>query len=173
MRLHGIMAAYESPPHLRAALERARRAGYTCVDAYAPFPVPGLEGGLPGRGSPIPWIVLAAGLAGAAGAFGLQAYAAFDYPLNVGGRPRFSWPAYIPITFELTVLCAALAGLLAFFVIARFPRLDHPVFSDPRFRRASQDRFFVCIRADDPRYAADHARGVLAAGAESVGEVRT
>ena len=116
--------------------------------------------------------MLLAGAAGASGGFFMQWFAARDYPLNVGGRPLNSWPAFIPITFELTVLTAALAGVIAFFWLAGFPRLHHPVFSDPRFKRASQDRFFICIRADDPLYGSDIVRRTLAdAQAESVAEV--
>jgi hypothetical protein len=105
-------------------------------------------------------------------AFFLQSYAAHDYPLNVGGRPINSWPSFVPITFELTVLGAALSGLFTFFWLAGFPRLDHPVFGDPRFIRASSDRFFLCIRADDPLFAAtDPQRFLAGLDPESVAEV--
>jgi hypothetical protein len=116
--------------------------------------------------------MLCAGIAGASGGFFLQWFAAHDYPLNVGGRPLASWPAFVPITFELTVLTAALVGVVAFFFLTGLPRLHHPVFTDPRFQRASQDRFFLCIRSDDPLYATDVVRRTLvAAQAESIAEV--
>ena len=116
--------------------------------------------------------MLLAGIAGASGGFFLQWFAARDYPLNVGGRPLNSWPAFIPITFELTVLTSALVGVLAFLWLAGFPRLHHPVFADPRFKRASQDRFFICLRADDPLYANEGVRRALAdAQPESITEV--
>lgn len=118
------------------------------------------------------WIMLLAGIAGAGGGFFLQWYAARDYPLNVGGRPLNSWPAFVPITFELTVLTAALVGVLTLLCLAGLPRLHHPVFADPRFKRASQDRFFICIRADDPLYANEDVRRTLAAShPESIAEV--
>jgi hypothetical protein len=102
-----------------------------------------------------------AGALGGSGAFFMQWYACRDYPLDVGGRPINSWPSYIPITFELTVLTAALAGAASLLWLAGLPRLDYPVFSDARFRRASQDRFFICIRSDDPRYSEAPAKGAF------------
>jgi hypothetical protein len=167
---HGLLAAFDSEESFRRALRSLRDAGCVLLDAYTPYPV---ESGVPPwAATPIGWIMLLAGAAGASGGFFMQWFAARDYPLNVGGRPLNSWPAFIPITFELTVLTAALAGVIAFFWLAGFPRLHHPVFSDPRFKRASQDRFFICIRADDPLYGSDIVRRTLAdAQAESVAEV--
>jgi hypothetical protein len=167
---HGLLAAFASEESFHAALRALREAGCVRVDAYTPYPVE--AGLLPRTATPIGWIMLAAGAAGLGGGFFLQWYAARDYPLNVGGRPINSWPAFIPITFELTVLTAALVGVFALFCLAGLPRLDHPVFSDPRFKRASRDRFFICLRADDPLYASEDARRALAAARpESIAEV--
>jgi hypothetical protein len=168
--VYGLLAEFATEVSFRAALGNLRAAGCVQLEAYTPYPVePGV---LPGAKTPMAWIMLLAGATGASGGFFLQWFAARDYPLNVGGRPLASWPAFIPITFELTVLTAALTGVLAFFCLAGLPRLHHPVFSDPRFKRASQDRFFICLRAGDPLYVHDHVRRVLTnSGPESVAEV--
>jgi hypothetical protein len=167
---HGLLVAFTSEKSFRTAFHNLREAGCRGLEAYTPYAVePGV---LPGARTPIAWIMLLAGIAGASGGFFLQWFAARDYPVNVGGRPLNSWPAFIPITFELTVLTAALVGVLAFFCLAGLPRLHHPVFADPRFKRASQDRFFICIRADDPLYASESLRRVLTeARPESIAEV--
>ncbi|HZP60268.1 MAG TPA: DUF3341 domain-containing protein [Opitutaceae bacterium] len=159
--IHGLAAAFTGPEELLTALRRVRRAGYTRVEAYTPFPLEELEELLPGRPSPIPWIMFAAGVIGASGGYFMEWYAAHDYPINVGGRPLHSWPAFVPVTFELMVLTAALVGVMAFFCIARFPRLHHPMFSAAHFSRASQDRFFLCIRAGDPQFDPAATRAFL------------
>ena len=169
--IHGLLAAFATEKSFGHALRELREAGCVRLEAYTPYPVE-LEG-LPETTTPIAWIMLLAGVIGASGGFFLQWFAARDYPLNVGGRPLNSWPAFIPVTFELTVLTAALVGVFAFFCLAGFPRLHHPVFSDPRFKRASQDRFFICLRADDPLYTNEKIRRTLTeAQPESVVEVR-
>jgi len=168
--IHGLLVAFTSEKSFRTAFHHLRETGCTRLEAYTPYAVePGV---LPGATTPMASIMLRAGVIGAGGGFYLQWFAAHDYPLNVGGRPLNSWPAFIPITFELTVLTAALVGVLAFFCLARLPRLHHPVFADPRFRRASQDRFFICVRADDPLYASERVRRILTeAQPESSAEV--
>ncbi len=170
--VYGVMAEFTSEEEYLGALKRVRATGYRRLDTFTPYRVEGEDELRTEPPSPIPWIMFSAGLLGGAGAFFLQWYACRDYPLNVGGRPIFSWPSYIPITFELTVLTAALVGTASMLWIAGLPRLDHPVFSDPRFRRASQDRFFICIRADDPQFTGN-SPGEAFAGihAESVGRV--
>jgi hypothetical protein len=169
---YGTMAAFASEEAFLGALRSLRDAGYRRVDTFTPYAVEEAERLLPPVRTPIPWIMLAAGILGGGGAFFMQWYACRDYPLNVGGKPLDSWPAFVPVTFELTVLSAALAGVAGFLWLAGFPRLDHPAFSDGRFRRASQDRFFVCIRSDDPRYSRESARDAFrATEPESVEEV--
>jgi len=117
-------------------------------------------------------LVLAAGLIGAGGGFFLQWFATRDYPLNVGGRPVFSWPAFVPVTFELTVLTAALVGVGALLWLSRLPRLDHPLFALPVFARATQDRYFLGVRAADPRFDRRRVRELLASlHPESITEV--
>jgi hypothetical protein len=166
------MASFASEEAFLEALRHVRKAGYRRIETFTPYRVELEDGLLPGPRSPIPWIMFVAGALGGSGAYFMQWYACRDYPIDVGGRPLDSWPAYIPITFELTVLTAALAGAAAFLWLAGFPRLDHPVFSDPRFRRATQDRFFICVRSDDPRYPAAHAGSLfLGTNPESIEEV--
>jgi len=169
---YGLLAAYASEEAYLAALRVVEQAGFRRVETFTPYDVEAEEAVLPRRPSPVGWIMLAAGLLGGGGAFFLQWYAARDYRLDVGGRPVDSWPAFVPVTFELTVLSAALTGVVALLYLAGLPRLDHPVFSDPRFRRASQDRFFVCLRADEPHYDERVARAALQrAHPESIEEV--
>ncbi len=122
------------------------------MEAYSPFPIDELSGPASGR-TAMPAIVFAGGCFGLVGGFFMQYYAAaIDYPLNIGGRPLNSWPSFIPVTFELTVLCAALAGLIGMLALNRLPMPYHPVFNVPEFGRASQDRFFLSIEAADPQF---------------------
>jgi len=169
---YGIMAAYASEVEYLDALRWVGQAGFRRVETFTPYDVEAEEAVLPRRASPVGWIMLVAGLLGGGGAFFMQWYAARDYRLDVGGRPVDSWPAFVPVTFELTVLSAALTGVVALLWLSGLPRLDHPVFSDRRFRRASQDRFFVCVRADEPRFSEQGARAALQrARQESIEEV--
>lgn len=155
------MAEFSTEESFLSALESVRTIGRHKVETYTPYSVAGEEGAISRPSSKVALVMLIAGIAGGAGAFFMQWYATRDYWLNVGGRPVYSWPAFIPVTFELTVLSASLAGAAAMLWLAGLPRLDHPVFSDPRFRRASQDRFFICIRADGSGYFASSARELL------------
>jgi Protein of unknown function (DUF3341) len=169
----GTMGAFESEESYLAALRELSREGFRGIDTFTPYAVEGEDQVLPRGRTPVGSVMLAAGAVGGAGGFALQWYAARDYPLNVGARPLNSWPAFIPVTFELTVLCAALAGVFALLVLCRLPRLDHPAFGDPRFARASQDRFFICLRSDAKGYSGTASReALLLAGASSVMEVR-
>jgi hypothetical protein len=171
-RSYGIMADFTSEDTFLAALASVRRDGHRNVETFTPYGVEGEESVAPRRPSPVAPIMLAAGIVGGLSAFYMQWYATRDYWLNVGGRPVFSWPSFVPVTFELTVLSAALTGAATLLWLAGLPRLDHPVFSDERFRRASQDRFFICIRAGQPGYtAASAVDSLLRTDPESVEEV--
>jgi hypothetical protein len=169
----GLLAEFATPEAFAAAVRRVRSEGYTRLEAYMPFAVEGVAEAVAGRRrSPMATAMLFGGVISGLGAYGMEFYATHIYPLNVGGRPLHSWPSFVPITFELTVLGAALTGVFTFFWTAGFPRLDHAVFADPRFERASQDRFFLGIRGDDPQTAGARARRLLLElGAESVEEV--
>jgi hypothetical protein len=171
-RPYGTMADYASEESFLEALRIVKGEGFKNVETFTPYFVEAAECIAPRRRSPVAAIMLAAGIAGGFGAYFMQWYATRDYWLNVGGRPVHSWPAFIPVTFELTVLSAALAGAVAMLFLAGLPRLDHPAFSEPRFRRASQDRFFICIRADDRVYTHSASRDSLLKGRpEAVEEV--
>lgn len=167
-----LAGRFAEPETFAAAVRAARAAGYTRLEAYMPFAVEGVPEEVAGPSSPVPAAMLIGGLLSGLGAFGLQEWATHDFPQEVADRPLNSWPAFIPITFELTVLGAALVGLFTFFWTAGFPRLDHRMFAVAGFIRASQDRFFLCIRGDDPLWARTDVRGFLAgAGAEAIEEV--
>lgn len=151
--LYGLMAEFKEHDHLLEAARRAYAAGFREMDAYSPFPVEGLAEALGHEHSPVPLFTLLGGMAGGLGAYFMEWYSMGRlYPLNVGGRPHNSWPNFIPITFELTVLIASVSALTAMLVLNRLPQPHHPVFNVPTFRRASIDRFFLCLEAADPKF---------------------
>ena len=161
-KVYGLMAQFADPEDLLTATQRAHAEGYRRMDAYSPFPIDGLAEALGRRGTAVPLLVLLGGMTGGLGGYFMQAYAmAVDYPLNIGGRPLHSWPAFIPITFELTVLCAALTAFFAVFVLNKLPQPYHPVFNVSEFAHASQDQFFLCIESTDPKFDADNTRRFL------------
>jgi hypothetical protein len=156
------LAEFETAEQLLDATGRARIAGYRRIEAYAPFAVPGLDETLNLPASRLPRWMLMFGVLGGISAFLLQAYlAAVDFPLNAGGRPYFSWPSFTLVTFEFTVLGAALAGFFGMLALNGLPRPYHPIFDATNFDRASQDRFFLMIDSDDPEFDPDAARRFL------------
>lgn len=160
--LHGLIAEFKSPEALLAAVKAAAAHGYTQMDAYTPFPVHGLARALGKRRSWLPLLFLLGGMAGGTGGYFMQWYAmAIDYPLNIGGRPLHSWPSFIPVTFELTILISALTGVLGLFLTMRLPKPHDPVFNVPEFKRASDDRFFLCLEESDPKFSLATTRGFL------------
>ena len=172
--LYGLVATFASPESFLRGLRAVRENGYSDVEANVPFAVEGMDEWLPGRPTPIARVVLAAALAGAGFGYFLQWYAVHDYPINVGGRPLNSWPAFIPVTFELTVLFSALAGVAALLWLTGLPRLHHAFFQFRDYERASQDRFIVCLRSQDPRFDLTRVRELFGTlGAESVTEAWT
>ena len=149
----GLMAMFETVEALRLAVRRTREAGYRDIDAYTPFPVEGLPEELGVQGSFIPLIALLCGIAGSIGIYGLLYYAmAVNYPLDVGGRAHNSWPTFIPITFEVAILCGFLGALFAMFWATGLPGPYQSVFNARCFDLASLDRFFLCIKKTDPRF---------------------
>ena len=160
--LHGLLAEFDSAQQLLDAATRAREAGFTRTDAFSPFPIHGLAEAVGFRESLIPKFVFGGGLAGAMAGAGLQYWTSvIDYPMNIGGRPYFSWVSFIPITFELTILFASFTAVISMIALNGLPRPHHPVFNAPRFARASQDGFFLAIEASDPRFDADETRAFL------------
>jgi hypothetical protein len=151
--IYGVVAEFDDQAALVAAARSLAEAGYDRFEAYTPFPVEELSETITPRRTLLPLIVLAGGVVGGAGGFFMQYYAAaIGYPLNVGGRPLNSWPMFVPITFELAVLAAALAAVFGVLALSRLPMPYHPLFKVKEFERASQDRFFLCVEATDPKF---------------------
>jgi hypothetical protein len=163
-RIHGLMAEFDDPNALVLAAASAHDAGYRRMDAYSPFPIEELDAALGSHRSRLPLIVLIGGVVGCVGGFLLQYWAAvIAYPVNVGGRPFNSWPAFIPVTFECTILGAALSAVLGMLALNGLPMPYHPVFNVPRFALASRNRFFLCIEAKDAKFDLDATRQFLEA----------
>jgi Protein of unknown function (DUF3341) len=159
---YGLLAEFDDPSSLVAAAAGARHAGYRCMDAYSPFPIEELHDALGAHHTRLPLIVLIGGLVGCLGGYGLQYWAsAVAYPLNVAGKPLHSWPAFVPVTFECTILGAALAAVLGMLALNGLPMPYHPVFNVPRFALASRNRFFLCIEATDPKFDLEETRRFL------------
>jgi hypothetical protein len=158
MKLYGLAAEFATADELLEAVRKARADGYAQVEAYAPFPVEGMDELVGMKRNHVPLITLLGGLAGGAGTYFLQWYSAvIDYPINVGGRPLNSWPSFLPPTFEITVLGAALAAVIGMLALNGLPRLHHPLFALEEFALATRNRFFICLPARDPAF--DPARG--------------
>ena len=159
--IHGLMAEFGTPDELLAATQKAAAAGYSRVEAYSPIPVEGVSEAL-GFHTRLPLIVLIAGVLGAMFGFGLQYWiSVIDYPVNIGGRPLNSWPSFIPVTFECTVLFAGVTAVIAMIALNKLPQPYHPVFNVPRFGLASDDRFFLTIEAADPQFESTAVRRFL------------
>lgn len=158
----GVLAEFASPEALHQACEGVRDAGYTRWDAHAPFPVHGLERAMGLRASRLPWISLVLALGGATAGMALQGWVStIAYPLVISGKPFFSWPAFVPVTFELAVLGGAFGAVLGMFALNQLPTLHHPLFASERFERASDDGFFISIESWDPMFDAEQTVALL------------
>ena len=171
--LHGTIAEFSRPEDLVAAIRAARGAGYTRIEAFSPFPLKEAADDLGVSTTVLPLLALGAGLAGAIVQYATQYYLnVVDYPLDVGGRPLHSWPAFIPATLFVAVLWTGVVTLAGMLVLAGLPRLHHPVFAVPGFERASEDRFFLLVLAADPSFESEGVARLFAGlGPLSVREV--
>ncbi|MCA1557687.1 MAG: DUF3341 domain-containing protein [Acidobacteria bacterium] len=152
-QLYGLMAEFEDPNDVVAAARRTYEEGYRRINAYSPYPIEELSEAIGFHRTILPLIVLIGGIIGGLAGYFLQYYVhVFDYPLNIGGKPLHSWPAFIPITFECTILGAAFSAVFGMLALNKLPQPYHPVFNNPRFALATQDRFFLVIEANDPKF---------------------
>ena len=171
--IYGVMAEFDDPTAVVTAARRAHEEGYRQMDAYSPYPIEALSEAIGFHKNRLPLIVLIGGILGCAGGFALQYYVSvINYPLNVGGKPLLSWPAFIPITFETTILGAAMAAIFGMLALNGLPEPYHPVFNVPNFALASRDRFFVVIEARDPKFDREQTTQFLRSlGAQEVTDV--
>ena len=160
--LYGMTAEFDTPERLMDAAEAARLEGYRKMDAYSPFPIHGLSDAIGFKSVAVPYIVFIGGVVGTLSGFTLQWWTAtIDYPLNVGGKPFDSIPAFIPVAYEATILFAALSAFFGMWALNGLPKPYHSIFNAPGFERASRDRFFLAIEASDHRYDAEATRDFL------------
>src|SRR6478672_8589432 len=161
-RLYGLMAEFEEPTAIVIAARRAHEEGYRKMDAYTPFPIEELTEAIGFHHTRLPLIVLIGGIVGCVGGFFLCYWVStIAYPLNIGGRPLNSWPSFIPVTFECTILLAALAAVFGMLALNGLPQPYHPVFNVARFALASRNRFFLCIESKDPKFDLEATRQFL------------
>lgn len=160
--LYGLLAEFEHPEDLLEATRRAHSAGYRKLDAYTPIPIHGLIEAMGSVPTKLPWLTFLGGLLGCVSGYAMLYYATvLHYPLNIGGRPYHSWPAYIPIMFEMTVLGAALFSVFGMLALNGLPMPYHPVFNVPQFKLASRNRFFLCIESRDAVFDQEKTRQFL------------
>jgi len=171
--LYGLMAEFSDPTEVVAAARKVREAGYRRIDAFSPYPLEALTEALALRHSRLPLLVLLGGVTGLVAGYGLEYWASvIEYPMNIGGKPFHSWPAFIPPAFETTILFAAVTAVLGMLALNGLPEPYHPVFNVPSFALATKDRFFICIEASDPKFDPDRTWSFLVSlGPRVVSEV--
>lgn len=172
-KVYGASAEFESPDELMQAAKKTVAEGYRAVECYTPFPVHGLDEILNFKDPRLQWTIFLSGITGAAAGFGLQMWVSMtEYPLNVGGRPLFSWPSFIPVTHACTILLSSIGAVVGMLAYNGLPKPYHPVFNAPRFDLATQNRFFLVVEAKDPKFDAHETRKFLETlGAANVGLV--
>lgn len=170
---YGLLAEFDSAAELYHACEVVRDAGYTKWDSHSPFPVHGIEKAMGMKPSVLPWIVAAMALVGGVGGFLLQVWINVEaYPMVISAKPYLSWPAFIPVTFELSVLIGTFGTVFGMLALNRLPQFYHSLFHSDRFARVTDDKFFISIEAKDPRFAPNATRALLEkAGAKHIEEV--
>jgi hypothetical protein len=170
---YGMMAEFDSATSLVEAAHRTHAAGYKKIDAYSPFPVEGLAEAIGFHSNAVPLVVLIGGLVGGLTGYLMQYWiSAVSYPVNVGGKPYHSWPAFIIVTFEMTILFAGISAVLGMLALNGLPMPYHPVFHVPRFAFATKDRFFLIVFSSDPKYNSLEVRRFLESlGPRSISEV--
>ncbi len=171
--LYGIVAEYNDTDEIIAAAKKVREAGYRKMDGYTPFPVHGLDEAIGFEDYKVKWAIFFGGAMGLIAGFGLEYWVSvYAYPLNIGGRPKFSWPSFIPVAYECTILFASLTAVVGMLAFNGLPRPNHPIFNARNFTTASQNRFFLCIEAEDEQFDADRVKELLrSTGANDVSEV--
>ena len=171
--IYGLLAEFDTPTELVVAARRAYEAGFRKMDAYSPFPIEELAEAIGMHSDRVPLVVLVGGILGGLGGYMMQYWIhVISYPLNIGGRPFHSWPAFIPVTFEMTILFAGLAGAFGMLALNGLPMPFHPLFNSSRFAFATRDRFFLCIEAADPKFDLVEVRRFLEAlNPRSISEV--
>jgi hypothetical protein len=171
--IYGLLAEFHSPHEVVEAARRVHEAGFRKVDAYSPYPMEELSEALEHHHSPLPKLVLVGGLVGLVAGLGLEYWASvIEYPMNIGGRPYFSWPAFLVPAYETTILFAAATAVLGMLALNGLPQPYHPVFNVPGFALASRDKFFICVEATDPKFDRAKTKDFLAGlGATDVAEV--
>lgn len=162
MKLHGILAEFDTPTQLVDAARRVRDAGYTKTDAFSPFPLHEIDEALGVKRSILPYLIFTGGVTGLVAGLGLQYFVhVIDWPLNVGGRPHFSLPSFIPPAYELTILFAAFVAVFGMLFLNGLPSPYHPVFNVPRFALATREKFFLIIEAKDPKYDYEQTKSFM------------
>jgi hypothetical protein len=172
-RTYGIMAEFDSASDLVAAARKTHEAGYRKIDAYSPFPVEELAEAIGFHKNRVPMVTLIGAMIGGISGYLMQYWiAAIAYPVNVGGRPYHSWPSFIPVTFEMTILFGGISAVLGMLALNGLPMPYHPVFNVPRFAMATKDRFFLIVFSTDPKYSPSGTRQFLESlGPRSISEV--
>jgi len=159
----GLMGEFNSPGDLLKAAQELQKSGYRIYDAYSPFPIHGMEEAMNLKASKLPWVVFVGGTIGLIVGFGMQTWVAIKgYPLIISGKELFSYPAWIPITFEVMVLFAAFAAVISIFTFNKLPRFYHPFFKHKTFHKATTDGYFIGIESDDPKYNREITKKLLA-----------
>lgn len=160
--LYGIVAEFSTPRDLFHACEKIRDEGYKIWDAHTPFPVHGLEKAMGLKPSRLPWIVLVMGLTGCVSAMGFQLWTmGISYPMVISGKPLFSWQAFMPVTFEVSVLLSAFGAVFGMLGLNKLPQHYHPLFSLERFQKATDDTFFIAIESSDPKFHQENTHKFL------------